>query len=160
MNASAVPEPRRGWGLKKIIVAVVIAVVAILGGLFVVGLVTPVETLVAVAAEERNVHKGAQIDSVTRFDEAVADGAVLVLRYTLLDGWYDTLVEEMAEEIEQALGRAPDREGALSLIEGGTLDDACEERTALGKPEARVRVEYRDARGASLFTVEARASTC
>ena len=152
--------PRRGRRVGRIVVGVVIAAVLLVGGLFIVGLVTPVETLVTTVAEEKNVHRGKQIDAVTRFDEAVADGAILVLRYTLLDGWYDALVEEMGEELEQALGRALDREGALSILGAGWLENACEERTALGKPEARVQFEIRDERGGSLHTVEARAATC
>ena len=160
MTEAALPKTRRGWSAKKIILTVLITGVVIVGGFFAVGLLTPVETLVAMAAEEKNESKGEMLDPGTRFDEAVAEGGVLILRHTLIDGWYDSLKAEMGEELKEVLGRALDREGALSLLKTGSLELACQERGLLGKPEARVQVEYRDQSGNMLYAGEARASTC
>ena len=86
---------------------------------------------------------------------------MLIVRYTMLDGWYDAALGHLGEEnLVEVLGREPDRDGVLSVLELGGLELACEDRAKLGKPEARVAFEYRDERGEPFYTVEARASTC
>lgn len=161
MNTSdSASEPRRGWGVKKIVLAVVIVAVVIVGGFFFIGLLAPIETLVASVAVEKNAHRGKQVDPVTWFDEADADGPLLIVRYTVIDGWFDATIDAMGEDLAEVLGRSPDPAGVLSVMEMGSLKAACDERASLGKPEARVLFEYRDERGEPLYSVEAGASTC
>ena len=163
MNATkgAVPESRRRWGVGRIVVVVVIVALVIFGGLMIIGLATPVETLVATVAEEHNEKRGTMVDSITRFDVAIAEGPALVVRYTLMDDWYDEMIREFGQEWEEVLGREPGREWVLSMMEAGVLEDACKVREEeLLKPEARAIFDYRDERGEQLMAVEASASTC
>ena len=94
----ALPEARRRWGVGRIVGVVVVVALVIFGGLMIIGLVTPVETLVATAAEEDNEKRGTMVDPLTRFDEAIAEGPALVRRYTRMDDWYDVMIRELGQE--------------------------------------------------------------
>ena len=153
-------EARKGGKAKKIILAVVVTVVAIIGGLVWVGLSTPAEEYVVDMARMQNEHKGKQLDEVTRFDQASANGALLTISHTMSDGWYETVYDMMSEQFAEMLGREPSEEDMLMLLNLGQLRDACRIRLDLVHAEARIISEFHDEQGQPVMSVEANEATC
>ena len=140
--------------------AVVIIVVATVGGLLWIGLSTPVEEYVNDIAQRQNELKGKQIDEVTRLDSASAEGALLRVRHTLSDGWFGQIYEAQSATVAQQLGHMPSEEEMLQVIEIGLLAGACKLRPELVHADARVVHEYHDEQGELLLSVEGNEGTC
>ena len=150
---------QRGAIARKLAITlgVVAAIVVVAGAaLFIVGMNTSAETIVEMKAEEENAGKGEMVDPITRFDGAFAEGATLVMRYTIVDGW----LEGLSPAVRDHLGSDATLDDLVALIAELVPEDVCSLRSKLGRDEIIVVFDYRDERSAPLLAVEATNASC
>ena len=157
-------EARKSGKAKNVLLGMVLGavaiVIAIVGGMVWIGFSTPVEEYVADLAAQQNQYGGRQLDEVTRFDQASANGALLTVSHTLSDGWYASIYDAMSEQGAQELGRKPNDEEILMALKSGFLSSACKLRPELVHAEGRIIYEYHDEQGQPVMSVEANEATC
>ena len=87
------PSRQRGAISKTAVIALVLTIVIAVGTSYYAGVETP-EGIVENIARALNETKGESTSSM-RFEEARAEGARLVARYTVLDAWKDDASEKL-----------------------------------------------------------------
>ena len=131
-------------------------IVVICGVLMVIGLTMSAEDIVKTRADGVNLDRGVIVDEVTWLDGTSSGGTALMLTYTLMDDWCG----HMPAMLREMVGDNPTVDQILPALTAGQKELACEAHGELGRDEITVIVEFRDERGATLFSVEANSTNC